>query len=119
MSADDDSNTGLVLALVGAGAALAWWLWRGGSRKPGGGTGDRSKPTRELVIRICGGDHVSVDGVEMDLPATVERARQATLVEIYPRGDTRHGWIEEVQAALKAARVHFVLHPLPHQPPQP
>jgi hypothetical protein len=120
MSTDDDSNTGLVLALVGAGAALAWWLWRSrGSRKPRSGNGDLSPPIREVAIRICGGDHVSVNGAEMDLPAAVERARHATLVDLFPRGDARHGWIEEVQAALQAAGVHFVFHPLPHRTPQP
>ena len=121
MSTDDDSsNPGLVLALVGAGAALAWWLWRSrGSRKPGSGTGDLSKPIHQVVIRVCGGDRVSVNGVEMDLAAAVERARRAVVVEICPRGDARHGWIEEVQAALQAAGVHFVFHPLPHRTPQP
>ncbi len=120
MSADDDSNTGLVLALVGTGAALAWWLWRSrGSLKSGSATGDLSTPTREVVIRIYGGDRVSVNGVEMDLPAAVESARHATLVDICPLGDARHGRIEEVQSALQAAGVHFVFHPLAHRTPQP
>jgi len=120
MSADDDSNTGLVLALAGAGAALAWWLWRSrGSRRSGSGTGDILMPTREVMIAVYGSDRIRVNGVEMDLPAAVERARHAALVDICPRGDARHGWIEQVQAALQAAGVHFVLHPLPHQTPQP
>ena len=120
MSADDDSNTGFVIALVGAGAALAWWLWRGrGSRKPDSEMDALSTPTREVVIRIYGSDRVSVNGVEMDLPAAVERARHATLVDICPRGDARHAWIEQVQAALQAAGIHFVFHPLPQQTPRP
>jgi hypothetical protein len=55
----------------------------------------------------------------MGLAAAVERARHATLVDLYPLGDARHGWIEQVQAALQAAGVHFVLYPLSHRTPQP
>ena len=118
MAADNDGNIGLVLALVGAGAALAWLLSRGrGGRKADGGTGGVSEPAHEVVIRVYGGDHISVDGVDMDLTAAVVRARHATLVKICPAGDARHGWISEVQAALQAAGVRFVLYPLPHRTP--
>jgi outer membrane PBP1 activator LpoA protein len=120
MSTDDDSNTGLVLALVGAAAAFAWLVWRGrGAGKAGRENGERSEPAHEVVIQIYGGDRLSVNGTEMGLAAAVERARHATLVDIYPLGDARHGWIEQVQAALQAAGVHFVLYPLPHRTPQP
>ena len=68
MAADNDGNTGFVLALAGAGAALAWLLWRGrGARKTGGSPRDLSEPAHEVVIRVYGGDHVSVDGVDMEI----------------------------------------------------
>jgi len=112
--ADRDSNTGLVLALVGAGAALAWWLWRGRGSHPSGSEGGHvSEPPPRLLIQVIGGDLVRVDGVEMNLPAAVERARRASLVEIRPRGDATHDWVEAVQAALLAAGVHFIMYPLP------
>jgi hypothetical protein len=118
MSADNESNTGLVLALVGAGAALVWWLWRGrGSRNAGREGGDPSERTAKVVLRIGSGDRVSVDGVEMDLAAAVERARHASVVEVCPRGDARHGWVEAVQSALQAAGVRFEFYRLPHQIP--
>jgi hypothetical protein len=108
--ADSDRNTGLLLALVGAGAALAWWLWRSrGSRQSGSERIHAPEPAPRIVIEILGGDVVRVDGVEMNLAAAVERARHATLVEIRTRGDARHGWIEAVQAALLAAGVHFIM----------
>ena len=121
MATDDESNTGLALALVGASAALVWWLWRGrGSRNAGPpGTGGPSERTPKVVLRIGSGDRVSVDGVEMDLSAAVERARHATVVEVCPRGDARHGWVEEVQSALQAAGVRFEFYRLPHQTPGP
>lgn len=120
MAADNDGNIGFVLALVGAGAALAWLFWRGrGARKAGSGTGDLPEPAHEVVIRVYGGDRVSIDGVDMDLAAAAGRARHATLAKICPAGDARHGWISEVQAALQAAGVRFVLYPLPHRTPGP
>jgi hypothetical protein len=120
MATDHESNTGLVLALIGARAALAWLLWRRrGARQAGDGAGDLPEVPREVVLRICSGDRVSVNRVDMDLAAAVDVARRAALVGVYARGDARQGWVKDVQAALRAAGVHYRWHPLPYQLGEP
>lgn len=116
MAEDNESNTGFVLALVGTGAALVWLLWRGrGARQASNGPGDLPDAPREVVLRICSGDRVSVNRVDMGLAAAVELARRAVLADVYAHGDAREGWIKDVQAALRAAGVHYRWHPLPYQ----
>jgi hypothetical protein len=94
MSTDDDSsNTGLVLALVGAGAALAWLLWRGRGTRETVGQSNARGSARPTVVRICSGDRVKI-----------ERVGRAGVAEVFVAGDARHSWVERVRDALQATR---------------
>jgi hypothetical protein len=112
MTTDNQGSTGLVLALAGGGAALVWLLWRGrGARGGRDQARDHRDDHAEIVVWICSGDRVRVDGVSMDLTTAVNHARSARRVNVFATGDARHGWVEQVRDALRAAGVDVRWHP--------
>jgi hypothetical protein len=95
----------VIMAVAGAGAVLVWLLWRGTDR--GSARGGETAPNLPRV-RIRGGDRVDFDGVEVDLPTAVARARAAGKVRVLATGDARVGWIAAVKGALNAAGVELL-----------
>jgi hypothetical protein len=112
MTTDNQGNTGFVLALAGGGAALLWLLWRGrGTRNARDQVRDHSDDRPDVVVWICSGDRVKVDGVNLDLATAVDRARRARTANVFATGDARHGWVEQARDAMRAAGVDVRWHP--------
>jgi hypothetical protein len=101
MATDSDGNTGVVLALVGMGTALAWWIWRGRGAGTARGQRDSRAGTR-VKVWIGSGDRVKIDGVPVDLATAVDRVRRAGTADVVVAGDAREGWFEQVRDALLA-----------------
>ena len=101
MAADNESNTGLVLALVGAGAALAWLLWRG---RGAGNVGERrdSGNRKRPKVWIGGDDRLKVDDIAVDLATALDLARRAGVADVVVAGNAREGWFIDVRDALLA-----------------
>ncbi|HEU4731284.1 MAG TPA: hypothetical protein VFT22_25495 [Kofleriaceae bacterium] len=107
MSTENESGTGLTLALVGGGAFLLWLLWPGRGRGQGGrGDKDAVSARKAVHVRIRSGDQVFVDGINMDLATVLARAREAGTAYVLAAGDARQGWVETVFGALQAAGIH-------------
>ena len=108
MATRKQNNTGRTIAVIGGGALLAWLLWRGRGKGKGKGKssgGDGGHNSAPVIVRIRGSDPIELDGVSSDLATTVARARAAGATRVFATGDARHGWINQVIAALKAAGV--------------
>jgi hypothetical protein len=99
MAADNDGNTGLVLALVGAGAALAWLFWRG---RGTGNMGERRDfgNVKRPKVWIGGDERLKVDDVTVDLPTALELVRRAGIADVVVAGNAREGWYINVRDAL-------------------
>lgn len=110
MAADNESNTGFVLALVGAGAALAWWLWRG--RGPGKMGERRDSGARKRPKVWIGDDRLKVDDITVDLPTALDLVRRAGAADVVVAGNAREGWFIDVRDALLATGAK--LYGLPH-----
>jgi hypothetical protein len=118
MSTDEDANTALTVAIVGAGAFLLWRLWPrggiGGRSSEGGADAHGAKadsPVRDamVVVRLLDGDRIELDGTPSDLATTVARARSAGAARVIVPGHARHGWVVTVTDALKGAGVDVAM----------
>jgi hypothetical protein len=112
MATDNDDNTGLTVAVIGGGALLVWLLWRGRGKGAGGGVREqgsaRVSAPAQLMVWVLGGDRVAlntVDGMVLDLPTMVARARAMGAARVFRTGDARHGWVLDVIGALRDAGV--------------
>lgn len=107
--AQGDDNTGRNLALVGGGAALVWWLLRGGGgfglgdgRGSGAATGSTPKAKASPAKVRVDGAGVSVDGQPTDIAgaAAIVKERGAAAVQVI--GTARTGTTEDLLNALRA-----------------
>jgi hypothetical protein len=112
-----------LLALVIAAAAYLRLGGGLGTLGLGGGRGDGDEERRSLAgpqrctIQLSASD-VTVNGRAMPRDAAIATCKVAPRTDIFPTGDVRHGDLEELEAALKAAGAHdVVLHPLPRRSP--
>jgi hypothetical protein len=112
-----------LLALVIAAAAYLRLGGGLGALGLGGGAGDGDEERRSpagpqrCTIQLSASD-VTVNGRAMSRDAAITTCKAAPGTDIFPTGDVRHGDLEELEAALKAARAHdVVLHPLPRRSP--
>jgi hypothetical protein len=113
----------ILLALVIAAAAYLRLGGGLGALGLGGGAGDgdaeHRSPAgpRRCTIRLSASD-VTLDGRATSRDAAIATCKVAPGTDIFPTGDVRHGDLEELEAALKAAGAHdVVLHPLPRRSP--
>ncbi len=101
-----NNNTGRTIAVIGGGSLLAWLLWRGrGKGKDSGGNGDHNSTPDAVEVWIRSGDRIELDRVGSDLATVIARARAAGKARLHVAGDARHGWVENVTDALRAAGV--------------
>jgi hypothetical protein len=112
-----------LLALVIAAASYLRFGGGLGVLGLGGGNGDGEAENRGLVgpqrcaIRISASD-ITVNGRPVSRDAAIAACKAAPGVDIFPTGDVRHGDVEELEAAVKAAGARdVVLHPLPRRSP--
>lgn len=106
MATRKQNNTGRTIAVIGGGVLLAWLLWRGrGKGKGNGGNGDRNSAPAVVEVWILSGDRIELDRVSADLATVIARARAAGKARLHVAGDARHGWVENVTDALRAAGV--------------
>lgn len=114
-----------LLALVIAAASYLRFggglgaLGLGGGR--GDGDGDEQRRTlagpERCAIRISASD-LTVNGRPTARDAAIAACKVAPGVDIFPTGDVRHGDVEALEAAIKAAGAKdVVLHPLPRRSP--
>lgn len=87
----------------------------------GEGEGDEQQRSltgpRRCTIQLSASE-VTVDGRAMSRDAAITACKGRPGTDIFPTGDVRHGDLEELQAALKAAGARdVVLHPLPRRSP--
>jgi hypothetical protein len=104
MATRTQNNIGRTIAVIGGGALLAWLLWRGRGKGKGSGGGGHGVPA-VVGVWLRGGDRIELDGASSDLTTAVARARAAGTARVFAAGDTRHGWVTQVIAELKAAGV--------------
>jgi hypothetical protein len=112
-----------LLALVIAAASYLRFGGGLGVLGLGGGHGDGDAENRapagprRCAIRISASD-ITVNGRPASRDAAIADCRVAPGVDIFPTGDVRHGDVEELEAAVKAAGAKdVVLHPLPRRSP--
>jgi hypothetical protein len=112
-----------LLALVIAAASYLRFGGGLGTLGLGGGRGDGDEQSRTLAgpercaIRISASD-LTVNGRPTARDAAIAACKVAPGVDIFPTGDVRHGDVEALEAAIKAAGVKdVVLHPLPRRSP--
>jgi hypothetical protein len=110
-----------LLALVIAAASYLRFGGGLGGLGLGGGHGDGDELNRALTgsqrcaIRISASD-LTVNGRPTSRDAAIAACKVAPGVDIFPTGDVRHGDVEELEAAVKAAGAKdVVLHPLPRR----
>ena len=114
-----------LLALVIAAASYLRFGGGLGTLGLGGGRGDGdgdelnralTGPQR-CAIRISASD-LTVNGRPTSRDAAIAACKVAPGVDIFPTGDVRHGDVEALEAAVKAAGAKdVVLHPLPRRSP--
>lgn len=90
---------------------------------PGDGDGDEQRRTvagpQRCAIQISASD-LKVNGRPTSRDAAIASCKDAPGVDIFPTGDVRHGDVEALEAAVKAAGARdVVLHPLPRRSPGP
>jgi hypothetical protein len=112
-----------LLALVIAAASYLRFGGGLGALGLGGGRGDGDEQSRTLAgpercaIRISASD-LTVNGRPTSRDAAIAACKVAPGVDIFPTGDVRHGDVEALEAAVKAAGAKdVVLHPLPRRSP--
>ena len=108
---EDKSNTLTTVAVLGGGAALAWYLW--GKRGRGGGRGKADAPTGPAApsgtparcqVRIRE-RKIELNGAPADLPTTIAACLAAGGADVTATGTAIMGVVADTVRALEQAGV--------------